>query len=215
MRLIVRTSDVISYHDTDANIIKCGEVGSHKYDTNDNVLFMVYPLIPNKKSDSRYVYAEDHMWVDMNNIVEHFSVRKAVDFYNAWISLGFQATVNDDDTITFELIFEEHNNDSLPENIQYKFRDKSSGWETEDDNESLRSVDTYSTDSESDLSSVGSFIVESVESVETSGHTPCDCDHCKATDGAVDWFNRRWHPPPNSTEMKVKSFIERLEERYC
>ena len=190
----VKCSDIVSYMLEDSCCY--GEIGPGRKRDNDVVWYEVYPV---QKASEHYAYASTPVWVAHTWIRQHFSVRKVEDFHKAWIAFGFNPVVDADD-IVFELLFDE------PITHETPLETDTDMLETDDD-ESLRSADTYSTML---TESEDSFIAES----EQHEHEhECDCEYCDATKQSVRWFDREWKPT-DETERKVKTFIEYLEQKY-
>lgn len=196
----VRSSDIVAYC-LPLETISYGEVGPGRKRDNHVVWFEVYPI--ERQPGGIYAYRTEPEWVDHTRICKHFSVRKAEDFHMAWISLEFKPIVSENDVV-FEPLFEDlSNNNTTP-----LFDSMENLFEEDDDDASLRSVDSYSTD-ESDYET-DSFIAES-EQHESDQY--CECEYCDTTKQSVKWFDRDWKPT-DETEIKVKTFIEYLEQKY-
>lgn len=183
--------------------MRYGEVGPGRKRDNDVMWFEVYAI---ERSDGLYAYSTEPVWVDHTRICKHFSVRKAEDFHKAWISLDFQPIVRENDVV-FEPMF-----DNVLETTptSFLFDSVENLFEEDNDNASLRSVDSYSTE-ESEDDETDSFIVYS--DTESEHEHDCECEYCDTTKQAVTWFDRDWKPT-DETEIKVKNFIEYLEQKY-
>lgn len=171
------------------------EVGPGKMRERTEVLYEIFPLVPTE--ESLFVYG-DSCWIPKKAIGEHYTVKSNEDFHHAWISLGFQPHVSDDQ-VRFEKLFEhEHIVDDCVDSLS-----------SESDTESsFRSNDSWSTEEEDeDLS-------DFIEDTELE-HTCCpeDCTVCQERRDTEYWFRRNWHPT-DPTETAVKSIIERIEEKY-
>ena len=198
--MIIKTGDIIAFV-TDEQTTAYGEIGPGKRYLDDrSVVFEVFPMEQLKYADSQQI--------DFRQITKHFPVRKAHDFYKAWVSLGYNPIV-DSDEVRFEPLFGESSTEEpvfLFKNVEELFEQGES-----DDNRSLRSVDSFSTilSSETD-----SFVVESLtEDFDEFHEHDCDCTFCTTTKDSVRWFDQQWRPT-DDTESKVKSFIEYLENKY-
>lgn len=203
--LKVKTADIVSFYDD--NVLHYGEVGPGKRHTNNEFEFEVYP-IRETGLKGYYEYIEDPIWVNYNCIASHQSVRNRMDFQNAWISLEFNPIITQDN-VYFERLFE-NQNDSEPSEYSRAFGNVDDMYTSEDDdNMSLRSADTYST--EEDSTDDESFIVHS--ECESCDASECDCEYCVITRESVKWCDRDWKPK-DPTEKKVRSFIEYLENKY-
>jgi hypothetical protein len=204
----VRSSDIVAYDRqvVDTLILSYGEVGPGRTHEEDTVWFEVYPIVP--LMANVYKYSEESIWIPHTRIRKHFSVRKANDFYKAWVSLEFNPIV-DENEVFFEPLFEQQEQQEQQEQEGgCLFESVESLFEDDDDNQSLRSVDTFS--SMDDTESADSFITDYGDEHESG----CECDHCRSTRQAVTWFDREWKPT-DETENKVKTFIEYLEHKYC
>lgn len=198
--LKVKASDILAFH-TDAGT-EHGEVGPGIQKTLESVSFEVYP-IRETVGQGYYEYAEEPVWVDYRNIEQHFRVRNKYDFHHAWIALDFNPIVSED-----HVYFERMHCSDEQNRITNPFATLEDLYMTDNDDESLRSADTYSTE-ESEDSVLSDFIDDSLEVHEND----CDCVYCTATRESVKWFDRDWKPS-DETESKVKSFIEYLERKY-
>jgi hypothetical protein len=173
-----------------------GEVGPGKFRESETVLYEIFPLVP----DEGYFVYGDSCWVPKEAIGEHYTVKSNEDFHYAWISLGFQPLVSEND-VRFEKLFDhEHIVDS----------DCVDSLSSDSDSVvSMRSNDSWSTQ-EDDVSETDSFI----DREDTVHETSCPgCDMCQERQDTEYWFRRDWHPT-DPTESAVKSIIERIEEKY-
>lgn len=184
--------------------IKCGdivyflhgfaEVGPSKRHL-DEKMYEVYPI---ETSGDFYMYA-DPIWIPKSSIAEHYSVRNRHDFHHAWISLGFQPEIGEDE-VRFRKMFEhEHTDEGAVESLSSESSDTSSD---------IRSNCSWSTE---ESGSCGSFVTDTCES-EHACEEP-DCDLCKSIRDDAQWFRRAWHPN-DPTEAAIKRFIENIEEKY-
>jgi len=199
--LKVKASDIVSF--VHEGQLHYGEIGPGKrYTTPDLVHFEVYPI---HETGPYFEYADDPVWVNYQDIATHQSVRNRKDFHNAWIALAFNPIVTDDH-VCFEKMF-----DTECQISEKAFASLDHLYTSDDDDMSLRSIDSYST--VESLFSDDSFLVQSdVEEFEE--HEPeCDCEYCTVTRESVKWFDRDWKPK-DLTENKVRSFIEYLENKY-
>lgn len=203
MQLKVKCSDIVSFSYPPSDCCHYGEIGpGRKHDDEGSMWFEVYPV--RRSSKDRFTYTTP-VWVQHTWIRQHFSVRKVDDFHKAWIAFGFNPVVIADADVVFELLFDE----PIDTPNAILFRSVNDLFEREDDDRSLRSVDTYSTDESEDDES---FITYTDSESEEHEHE-CECDHCEKTKQSVAWFDRDWKPT-DETEIKVKSFIEYLEHKY-
>lgn len=177
----------------DANF---NEVGPGKMRDSGNVFYEIFPLVP---VDDYFVYG-DSCWIPKKAVAEHYTVRSNEDFHHAWISLGFQPIVSEND-IRFEKLFDhEHITD------EYYVDSLSSSSETESE---IRSNDSWSTnDSDSEYDSF-------VDDSEVVNHCCCgeNCQTCQERQDTERWFRRDWYPT-DPTENAVKTIIERIEQKY-
>ena len=210
--LKIKASDIVSFYD---GMLQYGEVGPGKKHTDDDYEFEVYP-IRETGLEGYFEYMEDPIWVNYSSIVTHQSVRNRMDFQDAWISLEFKPVITDDN-IYLERLFEIEPSE-LPMSRAFDNVDELYTSD-DDDNRSLRSVDTYSTEEDSLSSDDDSFIVhsdhdsETIEECDRETSEECDCDYCKVTRESVKWCDNDWNPK-DPTEKKVQSFIEYLENKY-
>lgn len=175
-----------------------GEVGPGKMRERTEVLYEIFPLVP--AEEGFFVYG-DSCWIPKKTIGEHYCVRSNEDFHHAWISLGFQPLVSEDQ-VRFEKLFEH-------EHVVDEDCVDSLSSESETESGSFRSNDSWSTEEEEDLDE-DSFIDDA-----SSEHQCClpDCTVCQERRDTEYWFRRDWHPT-DPTETAVKSIIERIEEKY-
>jgi len=178
------------------------EVGPGKMREISEVLYEIFPLVPTE--ESLFVYG-DSCWIPKKAIGEHYCVRSNEDFHHAWISLGFQPHVSEDQ-VRFEKLFEHEHvvDDDYVDSL-------SSASDTETESiVSVRSNDSWSTEEEEqDLSD----FIEDVSSGQEHNCCLQDCTVCQERRDTEHWFRRNWHPT-DPTETAVKSFIERIEEKY-
>ena len=204
--MIIKTGDIVAFVTTDEQTTAYGEIGPGKRYLDDrSVVFEVFPMEQLKYADSQQI--------DFRQITKHFPVRRAHDFYKAWVSLGYNPVV-DSDKVRFEPLFEKEHTEEpvyLFKNLEALFEQEES-----DDNRSLRSVDSFSTILSSETET-DSFVVESPTEdenlVDEFHEHDCDCTFCTTTKDSVRWFDQQWRPT-DDTESKVKSFIEYLENKY-
>ena len=172
------------------------EVGPGKMRERDSVLYEIFPIVP---EEGFYVYG-DSCWIPKKAIGEHYSIRTKEDFHHAWISLGFQPLVSEND-IRFEKLFDHEHivDDDCVDSL-------SSASDTETG--SIRSNDSWSTDLDQDLDQDLDDFIEDCS-------VPCtsNCTMCQERQDTERWFRRDWHPT-DPTETAVKSIIERIEEKY-
>lgn len=201
--LKLKASDIISFVWDEQTYY--GEIGPGIRKTLESVSFEVYP-IHETPGAGYYEYAEEPVWVDYRHIEQHFRVRNKYDFHHAWISLDFNPMVTEDNHVYFERM--NCSNDEI-NRTNKPFAILEDLYMTDNDDESLRSVDTYSTE-ESEDSVLSDFIDDNLVEVHEN---ECDCVYCTATRESVKWFDRDWKPN-DQTETKVKSFIDYLERKY-
>ena len=172
------------------------EVGRGKLREEGNVFYEVFPLVSSE--GNRFVYG-DSCWIPKKAIAEHYTVRSNEDFHHAWISLGFQPLVSEND-VCFEKLFDHElvvDNDCVD----------SLSSESESI-VSIRSNDSWST--EGDLSETDSFIQDD----DLEHNSNCQgCAFCQERRDTERWFRYDWHPN-DPTETAVKTVIERIEEKY-
>lgn len=202
--LKVKASDIIAFHvDTRTEY---GEIGPGRTRHSGSVWFEVYPIHKTVKDETQsyYEYAEEPVWVDYRQIEQHFRVRNKYDFHQAWISLDFNPMVSDDH-VYFERM--QCCGDPIPNSKPFETLEDL--LMTDNDDESFRSVDTYSTEASED-SALSDLIDDNIDEIHEHD---CDCVYCTTTRESVKWFDRDWKPM-DETESKVKSFIEYLERKY-
>ena len=173
------------------------EIGPGKMRDSGTVFYEVFPLVPT--DNNTFVYG-DSCWIPKKAIAEHYVVRSNEDFQNAWISLGFQPTVSEND-VRFEKLFDhEHVIDSdCVESM-------SSG--SDDTETDIRSNDSWSTE-EGFSSETDSFIQD-----DPVVHDHCQgCELCQECRDTERWYQHDWHPT-DPTETAVKRIIENIEEKY-
>lgn len=181
------------------------EVGPGKMRERTEILYEIFPLVP-EEEEGFFVYG-DSCWVPKKAIGEHYSVRTKEDFHHAWISLGFQPIVSENQ-VRFEKLFDhEHIVDSDCVDSLSSASDTGS---------SIRSNDSWSTEYNESLDE---DLSDFIEDSSTQDH-PCaaccttsDCTVCQERQDTERWFRRDWHPT-DPTETAVKSIIERIEEKY-
>lgn len=202
--MIIKTGDIVQFITSNDQTVGHGEIGPGKtYHDEHSVSFEVFPMEQFKYADSQQI--------DFRQITKHFPVRKARDFYKAWVSLGYNPIV-DSDEVLFEPLFENNTTEEPVTEPVFLFKTVEDLWgeQESDDNRSLRSVDSFSTVFSSETET-DSFVVEDPQD-EFHEHD-CDCTFCTTTKDSVRWFDQQWRPT-DDTESKVKSFIEYLEEKY-
>jgi len=204
----VKSAHIISFMESSKRQLY-GEVGNEKRYVDDTIYFEVY-TITKQPENTLYEYAHESIWVNMSTIVEHYPVGNSNDFYKGWICLGFKPIVSST-TVNFEKIF----TDCIPPSeLNFKFLQMEDILVEEDDNESLRSVDSFSTfDSiDSDVNSLDSFIVNSQDGEEQATNA-CECSFCIDVKQSVEWCDNSW-VPADATAQKVKTLLENLEAKY-
>jgi hypothetical protein len=157
----------------------------------------MYEIFPITQTEPDLYKYDEPVWIPKSAIGEHYSVHTKNDFHNAWISLGFQPEVGEND-IWFRKLFEhEHDDTGAVDSL-------SSNSDTCSD---IRSNHSWSTEESGSLS----FVTDTAESGD-----PCedpDCEFCKETQENQRWFRHAWQPT-DPTEAAVKRVIEQLEEKY-
>lgn len=198
--------------------ISFGEVGPGKKRTNDmdgNVYYMyeVYAIKLMDNHENVYMYDEDAtpLWVDERHIVDYQVVRNSKGFHKGWIHMGFQPDVDREaDCVRFERLFPDEQEYNAPQTDVYSSSEH-------DDEESLRSADSYSTFSEDDSDMDDSFIVDDISECTATGFLdaePCVCDFCTDMAKSSKDFDQKWYPKEGSVASRVKQIISNIESKY-
>lgn len=181
---------------------KAFEVGPGKFRSEDTVYYEVYP-IAQKPDSEQFAYQTDPVWIDKKEIGEHYTVRNAKDFHHAWVSLGYEVCTDGPD-ITFRKLFdyEPIEDDTCVESLSSL---------SDDEDDEIRSVDSYST-SDGEGSDC-SFVTHTEEPCVQCANNG-DCALCKDVKETERWFDRDWLPDEGSDEFKIKSVIRGIENKY-
>lgn len=173
-------------------------------------IYEVYPIKLMEHDANMYMYEEYELplWVDERHIVDHHTVRNTSGFHKGWIRMGFQPDVDRDaDYVRLERIF--------PDELEYHAgADPDPLTSDHDDEESLRSADSYSTVSEDSSEMHNSFIVECSAAGAEEATNTCVCEFCLDMAESSKDFDRKWNPEEGSVESRVKAVISNIESKY-
>lgn len=198
----IKTGDILYLPLSSEKVFEVGP-GKFRSEEENSVYYEVYPIARQPDSE-RFAYQTDPVWIEKKEIGEHYTVRNAEDFHHAWVSLGYEACV-DDSKVTFRKLFEyDPIEDSCAESL-------SSSSDNEDDE--IRSVDSYSTEVTSDTDC--SFVTLTAEEASCAECANVgECALCKDVKETNRWFDREWLPDEDSDEFKIKSVIRGIESKY-
>lgn len=216
--------------------IKCGDLLQIKSDNPDGSTCLYGEVGPGKRSviesnvsitreyevfllnDSQTTYEEYPQWIDKRCIMYHYPIRNANDFHSAWISMGFQPIINGTTCVRFEKLMIDDLNNNTDSSSSFDCVSSLSSNSEDEDDEDIRSIDSFSSveycSSNSSLGTTSSFIVED-STINEIISDQCECETCTETRDAVDAFDNRWFPQQDTSEHRIKSFVEQLEEKYA
>ena len=182
------------------------EVGPGKFRSEEGfVYYEAYPIAKKPNCETEFTYLTDPIWIEKKEIGEHYTVRNAEDFHYAWVSLGYEVCI-DGSHITFRKLFDY---EPVVDNTCVESLSSLS----DDEDDEIRSVDSYSTtggDSEDSDCSFVTYTEEPCTECTNNG----DCAICKDLKETNRWFDREWIPDEDSDEFKIKSVIQRIENKY-
>lgn len=197
----IKTGDILYLPLSTEKVFEVGP-GKFRSEEENSVYYEVY-AIAQKPDSERFAYQKDPVWIEKKEIGEHYTVRNVDDFHHAWVSLGYEARV-DDSEVTFHKLFEYEpiEEDTCVESLSSL---------SDDEDDEIRSVDSYSTD---DSDSDCSFVTLTEEASCAECANVGECALCKDVKETNRWFDREWHPDEDSDEFKIKSVIQRIENKY-
>lgn len=201
----IKAGDILYLpYSTDLEHEHAFEVGPGKFRSDDTVYYEVYPIAKKTNCETEFVYLTDPVWIEKKEIGEHYSVRNAEDFHHAWVSLGYEVCIDGSD-IAFRKLFdyEPIEDDTCVESLSSL---------SDDEDDEIRSVDSYST-GDGDGSDC-SFVTHTEEPSCVECANNGDCALCKDVNETSRWFDREWLPDEDSDEFKIKSVIRGIENKY-